>query len=262
MRYNTTAWKEINTPPYYHCYMVQCEANTRRNQRCNRTAISGQRYCWQHINGWFNKLTYGLSELLGVKRRFIIWLLLFSIVVFFLQGYANYQYNQILDNLKMKADVGIEISPYLYKASFGEYLPLIVTNTGDYTLKDVHIFVSTCEMLEKKYFEHYSLPLLPSHSERQIPFGNKETITTFKSGNCYPFSGAERSYPSFSFNPFHVMQGENYTSISTGCGVCYFNATVIAEYYEAENNQTFKKKIRSYFDFPVDLAVSISSGKE
>jgi len=242
--------------------MVQCEANTRENQRCRRAAVDGHRYCWQHMHGLFNKLTYGLSELLGVKRRFLIWLLLFSIIVFLLQGYANYQYNQILDNLKLRADIEVEISPYLYSESFGEYFPLIVTNTGDFTFKDVHIFVSTCEMLRNKYYEHYHLPLLPAHSERQIPFGNKETIAAFKKGNCYPFSGTNRSYASFSFNPFAIMKGENYTSVSTMCGACFFNATVIAEYYEDNKNKTFKKKMRSYFDFPAPLTLTVSSDDE
>lgn len=235
---------------------MKCKGKNRDDSPCNRNVSEGSEYCYQHVSGFWNKITYYLAEILGVKKRFLLWLILFSIVIFVIQMHISYQYTQILDNLKLEADAEVEISPYLYGAPFGEYFPMIITNTGDFTLENIDILVNTCEM--NKY-ERYTLPLLPSHSERTIPFGNKETIESFKKGNCYPFAGKERSYPHFTFSPHRIMQGENYTSVSTGCGICFFNVRIMGKYRDGNQNKTFDKIIRSYMDFPVDLIVSISA---
>lgn len=240
---------------------MKCKEKKKDGTDCNRDASEGSEYCYQHISGIWNKTTFFLANLLGVKKRFLLWFILFALIIFLIQGYANYQYNQILDDLKLKPNVEVEISPFLFQEAFGEYLPLIITNTGDYTFEEVHIFIKSCEM-QDNYYEHYSIPLLPSHSERTIPFGNKEVIKGFKKGNCYPFAGKERSYASFAFNPWKINQGENYTSISTGCGVCFFDAKVFAKYKNNEKNETFNKTINSYFDFPIDLTMIISPSSE
>ncbi|MEW6063581.1 MAG: hypothetical protein AB1571_04400 [Nanoarchaeota archaeon] len=240
---------------------MRCKGKKKDGNECSRDASEGSEYCYQHINGIWNKITFFLANLLGVKRRFLLWFILFALVIFLIQGYANYQYNQILDNLKLKPDVEVEISPFLFQEAFGEYLPLIITNTGDYTFEDIHIFINSCEM-QDAYYEHYNMPLLPSHSERTIPFGNKKVIESFKKGNCYPFAGKERSYASFAFNPWKINQGENYTSTSTGCGICFFDARVFAKYIDHGENKTFNKTINSYLNFPVNLTISISPSEE
>lgn len=240
---------------------MKCTGKKKDGTQCNRNASEGSEYCYQHIKGVWNKITYFLAEILGVKRRFLVWLVLFSMVIFIIQGYANHQYTQILDNLNLKPDIEVEISPFLYSAAFGEYLPLIITNTGDYTFKDVYVFIHSCEM-PSEHYDHYKLPLIPANSERIIPFGNKDVINNFKKGNCYPFSGSERSYASFKFNPFKIQQGENYTSVSTGCGICFFNAKIFANYYLDGKNETFKKNISSYLDFPVDLIITLSASEQ
>lgn len=237
---------------------MKCVGKKKDGTSCNRYAYDNFEYCYQHVNGFWKKVTFFLATILGVKRRFLLWFMLFSLIIFLIQGYVNYQYNQILDNLKLKPDIEVEISPFLFQATFGEYFPLIVTNTGDYTFEEVHIFINSCEM-KKDYYEHYRLPLLPAHSERTIPFGNKDVVKAFKKGNCYPFAGDERSYASFSFNPWRIQQGENYTSVSTGCGICFFDVKVFAKYITEGRNETFKKNISSYLDFPVDLTITITN---
>lgn len=232
---------------------MKCKGKKKDGTECNRDSSEGSEYCHQHIRSICNKITFFLENLLGVKRRFLLWFILFALIIFFIQGYANYQYNQILDNLKLKPDVEIEISPFLFQEAFGEYLPLIITNTGDYTFEEVHIFINSCEMQD--YYEHYSVPLLPSHSERIIPFGNKEVIKLFKKGNCYPFAGKERSYPSFAFNPSKI---KNQTFTSAACGVCFFDAKVFAKYKYNEKNETFNKTINSYFNSPIELNLTIT----
>lgn len=236
---------------------MKCKGKKKDGTPCNKDACENSEYCYHHVNGIWNKITFYLANIFGVKRRFLFWFVLFSLIVFLIQGYATYQYNQILDNLKLKPDIEVEITPFLFQAAFGEYLPLIITNTGDYTFEEVHVFINSCEM-NNKYYEHYRLPLLPAHSERTIPFGNKNVIRAFKKGNCYPFAGDERSYASFSFNPWRIQQGENYTSVSTGCGICYFDAKIFAKYQIDGKNETFKKNISSYLDFPIDLTIKIS----
>jgi len=241
---------------------MNCKGKKKDGTPCNRNVSDESEYCYQHVHGTWNKITYFLANIVGVKRRTLIWAVLFLLVIFFIESYANYKYTQILDSLQLKPDVEVEISPFLYSAVFGEYLPLIVTNTGDYTFRDLHVFIHSCEMPEtEKYYEYYRLPLVPSHSERMIPFGNKKVIEAFKKGNCYPFAGKERSYASFSFNPFRIQQGENYTSVSTGCGICFFDAEIFASYTINNQNMTFNKNISSYLDFPADLTVMIASSK-
>src|SRR3989338_3952135 len=199
---------------------MQCRGTNKDGSACRKNAVNGYEFCYLHIYGIWNKATFFLAEIIGVKRRFLLWSFLFAIAMFFAVGYLNYQYNQILERLDFKADAEVEISPYLYSAPFGEYLPLIVSNTGDYTLRDVNLVISTCSMLSENNSERYEIDLLPSHSARVVPFGNEKTISSFKKGNCYPFSGRKRSFPSFSFNPYEISQGNNYSSTSTGCGIC------------------------------------------
>jgi len=238
---------------------MQCRGTKKDGSPCKNNAVSGNEYCYLHINGFCNKITYALAEFIGVKRRFLFWSLLFAIVMFLALGYLNNQYNQILERLNFKADAEVEISPYLYSAPFGEYLPIIITNTGDYTLRNVNLDISTCSMLSDNYFERYEIDLLPAHSARVIPFANEKTISSFKKGNCYPFSGRKRSFTSFSFNFFEISKGKNYSSVSTGCGICYFNASINANYTKQNKDELFVKEVRSYFDSPVDLTIEISS---
>jgi len=202
-----------------------------------------------------DKIIHFLAHILGCNPKFVKWVIIISAILFASQLFIGYQYQEIMTNLKMKPDVEIEISPFLQQAAFGEYLPLIITNTGDFTFENVDIFVSTCQMLDDNYFEYYNLPLLPARSERTIPFGNKDTVNDFKRANCYPFAGKERPYPNVSINPRFV---DNFTVISTGCGICYFNATIRAIYYKDNKNESFKKDFRSYFPNPVDLEITVS----
>lgn len=132
---------------------MRCKGKNKDGTPCNKDISDESEYCYRHITGISNKITYFLADVFGVKRRSLIWLFLLAIIIFIIQGYANYQYNQILGNLQLKPDVDVEISPFLYSATFGEYLPLTVTNTGDYTFKDVHVFIHSCEMPED-YYEH------------------------------------------------------------------------------------------------------------
>lgn len=108
------------------------------------------------------------------------------------------------------------------------------------------------------------MPLLPAHSERLVPLGNKDVIEAFKKGNCYPFAGEKRSPPFFSLNLSEKEAGENYTAFMTGCGICYFDARVFARYdIDEKGNVTFNKTVRSYFDFPVNITAraTITSSK-
>jgi hypothetical protein len=252
---------------------MRCSGIKKDGTQCNRDAQENSQYCYQHVNGIWDKVTFFLANILGVKRRFLLWFIIFTLLIFFLQYCSTQKLDELnmertmelqynitseLDKLKLKPDIEVEISPFLFQTAFGEYLPLIITNTGDFTFNEVHIFINSCEM-EDDYYEHYRLPLLPAHSERTIPLGNRDVIRGFKKGNCYPFAKEERPYPSFSFNPWNIQQGENYTSVSTGCGICFFEAKVFAEYQMDGMNETFKKNISSYLDFPVDLTVTITN---
>jgi len=238
---------------------MQCQGNKLDGTRCNRNAIGGTNYCYQHITGWWNKLTYYIAEILGVKRRFLIWVILFSILVFGIQLFANYNFTKVIDELKFKPDVEVEISPYLQSAPFGDYLPMIVTNTGDYTFKNSYIGIYTCDMEDTFLMETYELPLLPAHTQRIIPFGNKKVIENFKKGNCYPFSAESRSIPSISFNPYQVSLGKEVNASSVGCGVCYFDVKFLGTYITDNKNETFKKNITGQFDAPIELVFMVSS---
>jgi len=236
---------------------MKCKGIKKNGASCNRNIPKDSKYCHQHIKGRWNKFTYFLANIFGVKRRFLLWMILFGFVIFLIQFNVSYQYTEILNNLKLKPDIEVEISPFLYVAPFGEYLPLIITNTGDYTLKDVQISIHTCEMPEKSY-DHYTLPLIPPHSERTIPFGNKAVIKAFKEKECYPFSSGRRDPASLGFDLGKVGEGYNYSSTSKVCGICYFNVKTLAKYTSKDKNMTFNKTVDSYFDFPIDVLLSIT----
>ena len=239
---------------------MKCKRIKSDGNKCNRNIADDAEYCYQHMTGWWNKFTYFFAELLGVKRKTLFWTIIFTVIVFFIQLHITYQYTKILDNLKLKPDIEAEISPYLYKAPFGDYLPLIVTNTGDFTFERIYIFISACNMQKNsnKYYERYELPLLPAHSERVVPFGNKETIKSFQKGNCYPFAGTERSQASFSFNPY----GNSTSTVATACGYCLFEGAIRAEYTVDNELRVFEKNISSYFSSPVDLIINVTPIKK
>lgn len=237
---------------------MKCSGKTKDGHSCDRGVSGGSEYCFQHVNGFWKKITYFLANIFGTKRRFLLWFLLFSFILFIIEGYAAYRYNKILERLELKPNIEVEISPYLFQAAFGEYLPLIVTNTGDYTLKDVHIFINSCTM-DKNHYESFQLPLIPPHSERTLPFGNKQVIKEFKGGNCYPFSGEKRSYASFIISPSKLKEEGNYSVISTGCGLCLFNAVIFAHYISDIENKNFNKSIDSSFPSPISLTIDVGS---
>ncbi len=207
------------------------------------------------------RIIYFFANILGVKKRFLYWLLLFSITLFLIQGYANYQYSQILDRLKLEPDLELEISPFLYESTFGEYLPFIITNTGDFTLEKVNIYLQTCQMEEQNESEHYTLLLLPSHSERIIPFGNPETIELFKSGNCYPFAGEDRERGEFNAL-IRLPIKDHVKVITTACSYCKFNATITAEYKDRDEIKNFSKFVSSSFLSPRTYALIVSVPKK
>jgi len=234
---------------------MRCKGKTKSGDSCNRTAIEGQDYCFQHVKGFFNKLTYTTSEILGVKRRFLFWSVLFAIVIFIIQMDTSYRYGEILDNLKRAPDAELEVSPFLYSAAFGEYLPMTLTNTGDYTFENISIYIHLCGM-ENGTYDRYTLPLIPAHSERMIPMGNKKVVEIFKKGNCYPFAEEDRSYARFIISPSKMKSGAEYTSISVGCGQCLFKAKIFATI--ANNGASFNKTVDSYFDSPLELEGTVS----
>ncbi|MFH1433069.1 MAG: hypothetical protein ABIG84_07690 [archaeon] len=230
---------------------MDCQGKTKEGRHCNNNASDGSKFCHQHIDGLWNKITYFLADFFGCKRRFLLWTFLFAIVIFLIQLHITYQYNQVLDNLKLKPDVEIEISPFLYKAEFGEYLPMIITNIGDYTFNEVYVAFHSCNM-PKSHYEQYYLPLIPAHSERIIPMGNKDVVNKFKMGNCYPFAGENKSIPSFFPS---LRDSKNQTSI--GCTYCHFNAKVYAGYYRNNRYEIFKKNISSYFYSPGEITMEV-----
>ncbi len=237
---------------------MKCQGTTNEGNPCDREASEGTNNCYQHIHGTWNRTTHLIANFFSVKRRFLFLFILFSVLLFCIQLQVSYNYAQIRDDLQKVPNIEVEISPFLYSAAFGEYLPLIVTNTGDYTFREVDIFIHSCEMPED-YDEYYQVPLLPSRAERIIPLGNKDVIQGFKKANCYPFAGKDRSYASFTFNPLKMKPGENVSAVSTGCGICFFDADISAKYIVKDMNVTFNKKIRSYLTFPVDLQLTVSN---
>jgi len=177
--------------------------------------------------------------------------LLIIIMNFFVMGYFSYKYNSLLEKLDYKPNIEVEISPYLKQETFGEYFPMIITNTGDFTFRDVFIGIKSCEM---ESYEIYTLPLLPSKSEREIYFGNKNVIESFKKLNCYPFL-RDDSPVSLAFP---IGTKEEISSTGNVCGVCYFNAKIFATYNDSETIKNFNKSIDSQFPYPTEITISIS----
>ena len=196
------------------------------------------------------KIIEGLVEYF-VKHKNLGLALLIVITTFLLGGFVDYEYNQILEKMDKKADVNVYIDPYLQFEPSHEYLPVMVTNTGDLPLYNLTIGIQSCVMknISEKYFEVHRIPYILPCNEYIIRFGNNETINDFKRANCTPSS--KYSHPSISINPF-----SNDTKISTTitCGYCYY--TIIIRSDDELINRTFRKRCRS----PVDI--TIESGPE
>lgn len=177
--------------------------------------------------------------------------LIFIIANFFIMGYFSYKYNVLLERLNYKPDMEVEISPFLSEKPFGEYLPMIITNTGDFTFQNIHIGI-------KSYgtdgYETYSLPILPSHTDRELPFGNIKMVESFKKINCYPFLKDKVSI-SISYN---IGNSEEVSSSGNVCGVCYFDVKVFAIYNDSGQIKNYSKNISSQFPCPIELNISIS----
>ena len=187
----------------------------------------------------------------GLKIGFIVTLILF-VLNFLLMGYLNFQYNGILESLNNKPDIEIQVSPFLQSAPFGEYLPMIVTNTGDFTLTDVYIGIWSCEM---DRYETYSLPLIPSGIQMEIPFGSKKVIEGFKEKECYPFSNGRNEGVSLNFT---IGGGTNVTSSGISCGFCKFKSQIYAKYNDSGDIKNFHKEINLSFPYPSELIITIS----
>src|SRR3989344_4152629 len=130
-----------------------CEAITKEGELCKNNSVEGLKFCHLHIRGFCSTISYYLSVILGVKPRFLFWCILFAVIIFLIQVDFDRKYNNFLDTLTYEPDVEIEISPFLQSAAFGEYLQMIVTNTGDYTFYDVHVSITTCGMNDN--YDHY-----------------------------------------------------------------------------------------------------------
>ncbi|KHO45517.1 MAG: hypothetical protein QS98_C0010G0043 [archaeon GW2011_AR3] len=235
---------------------MACLGTTKDGQPCQRNPEVGEQYCWQHTNGFLKKSTLFIASILGVKRRFLIWLIIFSIGVFLLQTYASNKINYRLDQLEFKPNIEMEVSPYLKQDKFGEYLPLIIYNTGDFTFKDIYFAITSCGM--DNLYDQYHLPILPAHSQKEIPFGNKHVIDIFKSLECYPFSRLTNVGYSFDFSMSDIQTGKKVSGVSIGCGWCYFKVLLVAQYSKDGKNESFSKNITGMYRAPVQLIYTIS----
>lgn len=197
------------------------------------------------------KIIEGLAEYFGVKPKNLRLVLLIAIIAFLIVGLVDFEYNQILEKMDKKADVDVYIDPYLQFEPSLEYLPVMVTNTGDLPLYNLTIGIQSCVMknISGEYFEFHRIPYILPYSEHLIRLGNNETINDFKRANCTPSSKYPR--PSISVNPF---SNDTEISTTTTCGYCYY--TIIIQSDDGLIDRTFRKRCRS----PVDI--TIESGPE
>ncbi|MCX6709490.1 MAG: hypothetical protein NTV63_00850 [Candidatus Woesearchaeota archaeon] len=98
--------------------MVQCKGITKKGIKCKRNSIEGQKYCYVHIHGIFNKITYGLSELFGVKRRVLMWCIIFSIILFFSQVIITHKIDNIFYKIE-KNQVLMHLLFHLFRENRG-----------------------------------------------------------------------------------------------------------------------------------------------
>jgi len=200
-----------------------------------------------------DKISKVLTEYFGCKPKSLGLVLALAIIILlaqiFVLGYAQFKYNQILEKMDKKADVNVYIDPYLQFEPSLEYLPVIVTNTGDLPLYNLTIGIQSCVMknISGEYFEFHRIPYILPYSEHLIRFGNDKTINDFKRANCTPSSKYPR--PSISVNPF---SNDTEISTTTTCGWCYY--TIIIQSDDGLINRTFRKWCRS----PVDITIESS----
>lgn len=222
--------------------MGLCKGKTRKGDNCKRNAIEGQEYCYQHVNGWINKITYWLSESLGVKRKFL-WV--FIIVTLILFG-INHKVDVMLTELEKKPDVNGFVVPFVQREPWGDFLPLMILNTGDLPLYNVTVGIQSCVMKNlNKSFEIHRVPLLLPYHEYVIKFGDSDTIHDFERMWCTPSS--DYPYPSISFNPSLLNQST--MSTTTTCGYCFYTLKI----YSDKINKTIEGRYRA----PINISILV-----
>ena len=99
-----------------------------------------------------------------------------------IQGYAVKEQATTPEKV---ANVTAYVKPVIVSEPQGDYLPLMVLNTGDLPLYELRIYVKSCIMSElgKDYEAHY-LPALLQYNEEMLKFRDSETIEISRSKFC------------------------------------------------------------------------------
>jgi hypothetical protein len=196
-----------------------------------------------------NKFTYGLSELLGIKRRFLLWFIIFSLILFASQTFLNHKVDRILTEVEKNPNIDAFIVPFVQKEIWGDYLPLMIVNSGDLTLYNITIGVKSCVMSNlNQTYEVHNVPILLPYNEYVIRFGNKETIKDFERLWCTPSS--DYPYPSFSFSP---TMNQTQVNNMTTCGYCQYTVKIFSD--------KINRTIESWYRSPIDLTITVEPPK-
>lgn len=163
---------------------------------------------------------------------------------------GGYYFGKGMDKLNERVDADIYINPYIETIGDKQYLPLIIENLGDKSIKNGVVHISTCDMIDsdgKKYYENYPVPLIQEKSQFEVKFANRDTITSFLKKNCSPEVPMSERVIGISFNPY---SDEIETIHETGCGICYYDVNF-------ESDQINKKFVNYFFSSPVNVTITI-----
>jgi len=229
--------------------MAQCKGITKNGAPCAKRSVEGRDYCYLHIDGFLNKISYGLCELFGVKRRFLIWAIIFAVVLFVVATSVAYKIDKILTEVEKHSDVYAFMVPFVQREPWGDYLPVVVLNTGDLPLYNVSVGIQTGVMknIRGDNFEYHFIPVLLPYNQYIIKFGNKDTIKDFERVWCTPSS--DYPYPSI-FVPLNLSSNQSIASNTTTCGYCEYTVEI---YYEKINKTVYDK-----YRCPIDMTITVT----
>jgi hypothetical protein len=137
--------------------------------------------------------------------------------------------------------------PYIQNGAEGDYLPVVVSNSGDITLHNLLIGIRSCPMEENESFETFEVPYILPNKEFILRFGNNKTIQSFKRMWCTPSS--VYPYPSINFSISHYNVTSKMDTMTT-CGYCLYEVVV--------HSDEFDKTINGSYKAPIDVTMSVS----
>jgi len=165
------------------------------------------------------------------KQTKILKSAIISALLLILGAVIGHYTEKIFNNIEAKYDMGV----VMFSDVGNDQFPITIQNTGDKTLIDLEIGITSCNMDVPKF---YYLTDLEKGQEYTVEFQDEKTLLNYKKRDCVQ-GKINISDFRFEITPYRDNRtGKIYSpTLNTTifvCGTCFWNITVnSSEYYES-----------------------------